>query len=49
LRAFEGNADSRCRATSAGQVYYLALNQKKEELANPKVQEAMRWAIDYQA
>jgi peptide/nickel transport system substrate-binding protein len=30
-----------------GQVYYLALNQKKAELANPKVQEAMRWAIDY--
>ena len=29
------------------QLYYLALNQKKAELANPKVQEAMRWAVDY--
>ena len=28
-------------------IYYLALNQKVEALANPKVQEAMRWAVDY--
>jgi peptide/nickel transport system substrate-binding protein len=43
-----GNADLKVQSDVGGQVYYLALNQKKAELANPKVQEAMRWAIDYQ-
>ncbi|MCB6176717.1 ABC transporter substrate-binding protein [Rhodobacter sp. Har01] len=42
-----GNADVKIQNDVGGQVYYLALNQKKAELANPKVQEAMRWAIDY--
>jgi peptide/nickel transport system substrate-binding protein len=42
-----GNADISVLNDVGGQVYYLALNQKKPELANPKVQEAMRWAVDY--
>lgn len=43
-----GNADVRIQDDVGGQVYYLAMNQKKAELANPKVLEAMRWAVDYQ-
>jgi peptide/nickel transport system substrate-binding protein len=34
----QGSADS----------FYVALNQSEPHLANPKVREAMRWAIDYQ-
>jgi len=48
IAGIEGNADLKVQGDVGGQVYYLALNQKKEELANPKVQEAMRRAIDYQ-
>ena len=47
LEGLAGNADVKIQGDVGGQVYYLALNQKKAELANPKVQEAMRWAIDY--
>lgn len=47
IAGFEGNADIKVQNDVGGQVYYLALNQKKAELANPKVQEAMRWAVDY--
>jgi peptide/nickel transport system substrate-binding protein len=47
IEGISGNADLKVQGDVGGQVYYLALNQKKEELANPKVQEAMRWAIDY--
>ncbi|MFZ9199809.1 MAG: ABC transporter substrate-binding protein [Paracoccaceae bacterium] len=43
-----GSADVRIQDDVGGQVYYLAMNQKKPELANPKVLEAMRWAVDYQ-
>jgi peptide/nickel transport system substrate-binding protein len=45
IAGFEGNADIKVQNDVGGQVYYLAL--KKAELANPKVQEAMRWAVDY--
>jgi peptide/nickel transport system substrate-binding protein len=48
IAGLEGNADVVVQNDVGGQVYYLALNQKKAELANPKVQEAMRWAVDYQ-
>jgi peptide/nickel transport system substrate-binding protein len=47
IAGIEGNADLKVQSDVGGQLYYLALNQKKEELANPKVQEAMRWAVDY--
>lgn len=47
VEGLAGNADVKIQNDVGGQIYYLALNQKKPELANPKVQEAMRWAIDY--
>lgn len=47
IEGVTGNADVKVQNDVGGQLYYLALNQKKEELANPKVQEAMRWAVDY--
>ncbi len=47
IEGVTGNADIKVQNDVGGQIYYLALNQKKEELTNPKVQEAMRWAIDY--
>jgi peptide/nickel transport system substrate-binding protein len=47
IDGISGNADLKVEGDVGGQVYYLALNQKKAELANPKVQEAMRWAVDY--
>lgn len=47
IEGISGNADLKVVGDVGGQVYYLALNQKKAELANPKVQEAMRWAVDY--
>ena len=47
IEGLAGNADITVQNDVGGQIYYLALNQKKPELANPKVQEAMRWAVDY--
>ena len=47
IEGLAGNADIAVQNDVGGQIYYLALNQKKPELANPKVQEAMRWAVDY--
>ena len=47
VQGLEGNADVKIQNDVGGQIYYLALNQKKAELTNPKVQEAMRYAIDY--
>ncbi|MDZ4069055.1 MAG: ABC transporter substrate-binding protein, partial [Tabrizicola sp.] len=47
IAGFEGNADIKVQNDVGGQIYYLALNQKKAELANPKVQQAMRYAVDY--
>ena len=48
IEGLAGNADVKVQGDVGGQLYYLALNQKNEMLANPKVQEAMRWAVDYQ-
>jgi len=47
IAGIAGNADLRVQGDVGGQIYYLAMNQKKPELANPKVLEAMRWAVDY--
>ena len=47
IQGLEGNADVKMQSDVGGQVYYLALNQKNEVLTNPKVQEAMRYAVDY--
>lgn len=48
VAGLEGNADVKIQNDVGGQIYYLAMNQKVEALANPKVLEAMRWAVDYQ-
>lgn len=48
IEGLTGNPDVKVQGDVGGQLYYLALNQKNETLANPKVQEAMRWAVDYQ-
>ncbi len=48
VAGLEGNADVKIQEDVGGQLYYLAMNQKKEELANPDVLDAIRWAIDYQ-
>jgi len=47
IEGLTGNADVRVQNDVGGQLYYLAMNQKVEALANPKVLEAMRWAVDY--
>lgn len=47
IAGLEGNADLKVQNDLGGQLYYLAMNQKVEALANPKVLEAMRWAVDY--
>lgn len=47
IDGLSGNADVKVQNDVGGQIYYLAMNQKKPELANPKVLEAMRWAVDY--
>lgn len=48
IEGVTGNPDITVQNDVGGQIYYLAMNQKKPELANPKVLEAMRWAVDYQ-
>ncbi len=48
VEGLAGNADVTIQNDVGGQLYYLAMNQKVEALANPKVLEAMRWAVDYQ-
>ncbi len=48
MAGIEGNADLKIQNDVGGQIYYLSMNQKNEKLANPKVLEAMRWAVDYQ-
>lgn len=47
IAGIEGNPDIVVKNDVGGQIYYLAMNQKVEALANPKVLEAMRWAVDY--
>ncbi|MFZ1469900.1 MAG: ABC transporter substrate-binding protein [Paracoccaceae bacterium] len=47
IEGLAGNPDVKVQSDVGGQIYYLALNQKNAELANPKVQEAMRYAVDY--
>jgi peptide/nickel transport system substrate-binding protein len=48
IKGIEGNADLTIETFPKATVYYLGLNQKNEKLRNPKVQEALRWLIDYQ-
>lgn len=48
IKGISGNKDLVVETYPKATVYYLGLNQKNEKLKNPKVQEALRWAIDYQ-
>ena len=48
IEGLSGNADVKISTDDGGQIYYLAMNQKNEALANPLVLDAMRWAVDYQ-
>ncbi|ETD82357.1 ABC transporter substrate-binding protein [Rhodobacter capsulatus] len=48
IEGVSGNPDIVVQNDVGGQIYYLAMNQKVADLANPKVLEAMRWAVDYQ-
>lgn len=48
VEGLAGNAEVRIQDDVGGQIYYLAMNQKVEALANPKVLDAIRWAIDYE-
>lgn len=48
VEGLTGNADVAISNDDGGQIYYLAMNQKVEALANPMVLDAMRWAVDYQ-
>lgn len=41
-------ADATILTQGSADSFYAALNQNEPHLANPKVREAMRWAIDYQ-
>ena len=47
IAGIEGNPEIVVQNDVGGQIYYLAMNQKNAALANPKVLEAMRWAVDY--
>jgi peptide/nickel transport system substrate-binding protein len=48
IKGIEGNKDLVVETFPKATVYYLGLSQKVEPLKNPKVQEALRWLIDYQ-
>jgi peptide/nickel transport system substrate-binding protein len=48
IAGIAGNADVKVDVFPKATVYYLGLSQKIEPLKNPKVQEALRWLIDYQ-
>lgn len=47
IEGIAGNPDIKVVDDVAGYIYYLALNQKREPLNNPKVMEALRWLVDY--
>lgn len=47
IAGVEGNADIVVQNDVGGQLYYLSMNQKNEVFRNPKVLDAMRYAVDY--
>ncbi len=49
VEGMTGNADVTIQQDVGGQIFYLSFNQKNENYKNPKLLDAMRWAIDYQA
>ncbi len=48
VQGIAGNKDIVVETFPKADLYYLALNQKDERLAKPKVRQAVRWLIDYQ-
>jgi peptide/nickel transport system substrate-binding protein len=48
IQGIAGNADLVVESFPKADIHYLALNQKDERLANPKVRQALRWLVDYQ-
>lgn len=48
IKALSTNADIKLVSSPKTNIRYLALNQAIEPLKNPKVQQAIRWAIDYE-
>ncbi|WP_126975825.1 ABC transporter substrate-binding protein [Frigidibacter oleivorans] len=49
LQALSSNPDIKMMEGVKGSIYYMGLNQKNEYLSNPKVAEAMKYLVDYQA
>jgi peptide/nickel transport system substrate-binding protein len=47
IKGLEGNADIVVTQHPSADTYYMALNQKDERLRNPKVNEAIRYLVDY--
>lgn len=48
IQALSTNAEIKLVSSPKTNIRYLALNQAVEPLKNPKVQQAIRWAIDYE-
>ena len=49
ITALADNPDIKIEDGIKGTIYYMGLNQKNEDLANPKVTQAMKYLVDYQA
>ncbi|HYB10052.1 MAG TPA: ABC transporter substrate-binding protein [Alphaproteobacteria bacterium] len=48
IKAIAGNKELVVQTEPKTNIYYFAVNVKDPTLANPKVQQALRWLIDYQ-
>lgn len=49
MAAVEGSADLNMYAALSGQLMYFSMSQQHEAFSNPKVTEAMKYLIDYEA
>ena len=48
VEGVKGNDDIKVNDELRGRIFYLAMNQKDERLANPKLVEALKYLIDYE-
>jgi peptide/nickel transport system substrate-binding protein len=48
IEGLRSNADVKVTDDVGGYIHYISANQKHPILSNPKVLDAMRWAIDYE-
>jgi peptide/nickel transport system substrate-binding protein len=48
ITAVSGNADIKVTVIPQALLYYIGLNQKMEELQDPKVRQALRYLVDYE-